>query len=210
MPVNTHPEASVSLSRIWFAVVALGAFGALGALGTTACSRSGDDLREWRPTDHAQPPAAAPGPQAQPIPRPAAPGTAPQPQAQATAGAATEPHGGGLDPLTIRVWAQNCVRCHGQTGRGDGPDGRMFKMTNLGSPEWQTATSDAAMAEVIRAGRGSMPASGLPASTIDNLVKLIRLLGPRSAAPVGATPATGAPPMPGPTPPGPKTPAGGP
>ena len=190
MPSNIHVSRALTASLL-----------ALMAIGATACSRSEDDLREWRPTDHAQPPGAATAPS------PAPGGARPSAPPPAAPGSPAQPHAGGLNPLTIRVWANNCARCHGQTGRGDGPDGRMLKVANLANPQWQASRSDAAIAEVIKTGRGAMPASGLPESTIHDLVKLIRMLAPRSAAPTQAPRAAEQPQRPGPTPPGPKAPA---
>ena len=70
----------------------------------------------------------------------------------------------------------------------------------------ETAFSNAQIAQIIMNGRGAMPKFDLPKSTIDNLVKLIRLLGPRKTT-AATAPSTPEPPRPGPTPPGPKTPA---
>jgi mono/diheme cytochrome c family protein len=198
---------------------------ALMACTAAGCSRSTEELREWRPSDHAQPPVRSSpqvsphAPPGSPPPRAATPpgenspvktGTntkteaeagattppvAPTTHAEAARGGAAPPHPPGLDALTIRVWAQNCVRCHGKAGRGDGPSGQMFKMPNLGDPAWQASTTNAEIATVIRDGRGSMPKFNFPPTTVDNLVRLVRLLGPRKSPPPSQpkTPAPAAP-----------------
>jgi mono/diheme cytochrome c family protein len=133
---------------------------ALG-LGLGACDNAPSDLRVWRAADHDHTtnPGAAQvvgGPDAGPSPE----------LAQA-----------GLDEVTLIAWRQNCVRCHGVLGRGDGPQGRMVKATDLTSPAFQAATDDAKIATTIREGRGAMPPFPLPDRTIESLVRLVRLLG---------------------------------
>lgn len=129
-----------------------------------ACNSPPSDLREWRPEDHdhtTNPGAAqvAAGPDAGPSPE----------LAQA-----------GLDEVTLIAWRQNCVRCHGVLGRGDGPQGRMMNATDLTSRAFQSATTDEKIAAVIKQGRGAMPPFALPDTTIASLVRLVRLLGKAS------------------------------
>jgi mono/diheme cytochrome c family protein len=138
--------------------------GALG-LGLGACNNAPSDLRVWRATDHDHTtnPGAAQvvgGPDAGPSPE----------LAQA-----------GLDEVTLVAWRQNCVRCHGALGRGDGPQGRMLNATDLTRRAYQEATDDTKIATTIRQGRGAMPPFPLPDSTVESLVRLVRLLGKASA-----------------------------
>jgi mono/diheme cytochrome c family protein len=152
-----------------------------------ACNAPPSDLREWRPEDHdhtTNPGAAqvAGGPDAGPSPE----------LAQA-----------GLDEVTLVAWRQNCVRCHGALGRGDGPQGRMMNATDLTNSAFQTGTTDEKIATVIKQGRGAMPPFALPDTTIASLVRLVRLLGKASleeqpaASPSGAAPSpSGAAPAP--------------
>lgn len=142
------------------------------ALG--ACNSPPSDLREWRPEDHdhtTNPGAAqvAGGPDAGPSPE----------LAQA-----------GLDEVTLIAWRQNCVRCHGVLGRGDGPQGRMFNATDLTNSAFQTRVTDEAIAAVIKQGRGAMPPFALPDATIASLVRLVRLLGKASLEEEAATAAS--------------------
>jgi cytochrome c oxidase cbb3-type subunit 3 len=166
-------------------------------LSALACNERPSDVREWRVSDHDHTDNPGSG------------------QVSADAGAPAAP---GLEDVTIVAWQQNCTRCHGQLGRGDGPQGPMLKATNLSDPAWQTAASDEQIATVIKNGKGAMPGFSLPDGTIANLVKLVRMMnaarlpdGASSAAPSAsaapsssasaAKPATsGSAPAPAPTP----------
>src|SRR4051812_2199251 len=80
------------------------------ALGVLACSSAGD-VREWRPSDHKHTEEQS---------------GAGSPQAPQVSGSA-EPTLPGLDPVTIATWQRACLSCHGQLGRGDGPQAAMVK-----------------------------------------------------------------------------------
>src|SRR5262245_24102719 len=133
------------------------------------CNSAPGDLRTWRPEDHDH--TTNPG----------------QDQVTADAGTSPELARFGLDEVTVIAWNQNCIRCHGQYGRGDGPQGPMFRATDLSNPTWHRSVTDEQIALVIQKGRGQMPPFGLPDSTVKNLVKLVRLLDaskiPENAAP---------------------------
>lgn len=94
----------------------------------------------------------------------------------------------GIDEVTLVAWQENCVRCHGAMGAGDGPQGPMVHARNLTDSAWQAATTDDAIAKTIREGRGLMPAFNLPDSTVKALVRLVRLfdVSRRKAAEEGA------------------------
>jgi mono/diheme cytochrome c family protein len=131
------------------------------------CNRAPDDTREWRPADHDH--TTNPG--------------SDQVAGGPDAGTAPELAAHGLTEVTIVAWQQNCVRCHGRLGRGDGPQGGMLRATDFTNQAWQASAKDDQLAKVIREGRGAMPPFALPDSTITSLVQLIRLLGTASAAP---------------------------
>lgn len=61
--------------------------------------------------------------------------------------------------LGASSWAKNCASCHGKTGLGDGPKGRMTKTSpgNFSSAEFQ-ALADGDMFYQTKTGRGEMPA----------------------------------------------------
>lgn len=141
-----------------------------------ACNERPADVREWRVSDHDH--TANPGSdQVQVDPK--------------DAGAPAVP---GLEDVTIVAWQQNCTRCHGQLGRGDGPQGPMVKATNLSDPAWQSRATDAQITAAIKNGKGAMPAFPLPDGTIANLVKLVRMMDAARAAPhASAAPSSSAP-----------------
>jgi cytochrome c oxidase cbb3-type subunit 3 len=136
---------------------------ALALFLATACDQKAADLREWRPSDHDH--TDNPGNN--------------QVEGGPDAGAELAKHG--LNDVVIVTWEQNCVRCHGSFGRGDGPQGPMVRAADLASPRL-ASVADADLLKVIRDGRGLMPAFPLPEPTLDALVRLIRLLGQATAA----------------------------
>jgi cytochrome c oxidase cbb3-type subunit 3 len=163
-------------------------FAALGLLlAISGCNSPPADLRTWRAEDHDH--TTNPG-QDQVV---AGPDAGPSPELARV----------GLDEVTVTAWGQNCTRCHGQIGRGDGPQGPMFKAPDLTNPTWQRSVTDEGIANTIKNGRGQMPPfSALPEATIQSLVRLVRLLdssevpeaqGSASAAPSAAPHGTSAP-----------------
>lgn len=153
-----------------------------------ACSERPSDLREWRPSDHDH--TTNPGMD--------------QVEGGPDAGVAPELAQHGLNEVVLVAWEQNCVRCHGRFGRGDGPQGRLLHAADLTNPVFQKTTSDEAILSTIRNGRGAMPAFPLPDATLRSLVHLIRLLGQATAAQASASagPASSAPPPRAPAPSG--------
>lgn len=158
------------MTRLLRVVLSIGALCA----GLPSCSQSANDLREWRPTDHRH---------------------TTEPNAESAEGApqvsgSAEPAVPGLDEVTIATWRRGCVSCHGQLGRGDGPQGPMVKARDLSDPAWQASVTDAQIAETITKGRGRMPPATLPPATVDSLVHLVRLFNrERPAEPAPANPA---------------------
>ena len=61
--------------------------------------------------------------------------------------------------LGMAAWMKNCASCHGKTGLGDGPKGRMTKTHpgNFSTAEFQAATDGELFART-KIGRGEMPA----------------------------------------------------
>jgi len=144
----------------------------LVALG---CNAAPSDRREWRATDHDH--TDNPG--------------SDQVVGGADAGMAGELAQHGLNEVTLVAWQQNCVRCHGQIGRGDGPQGRMTRAIDLTNPEFQKSITDDQILKTLREGRGLMPAFPLPETTLRSLVQLVRLIGRAGAE--AAEAASGAP-----------------
>lgn len=131
---------------------------ALFLAATAACDRAPSGAREWAPTDHDGAENALQGPKKQPG-RPA-PGSKPA---------------GGLDPELVEVaWRQSCAKCHGEQGRGDGPEGMMVRAPDLTRAGWQGRVTDQELAETIRKGRDKMPPFNLPPQVIDGLIARIR------------------------------------
>lgn len=124
------------------------------------CQSQAENLREWRPSDHDH--TTEPGND--------------QVAVSPDGGTAPELAAHGLDEVTLVAWQQNCTRCHGIIGRGDGPQGPSMRAPDLTNPAWQRSVKDEQISRVIREGRGLMPPFALPESTVTGLVRLIRLL----------------------------------
>jgi mono/diheme cytochrome c family protein len=129
-----------------------------------ACNEAPPDRREWRPTDHDH----TDGPSANQV--------VGGPDAGAPELARV-----GLDEVSMVAWQQNCVRCHGRLGRGDGPQGAMTHATDLGNPDFQRTITDEQMLKSLKEGKGLMPASPLPEPTLKSLIRLVRLIGKATA-----------------------------
>jgi hypothetical protein len=159
--------------RSWSVLLSVCALAGAGV----SCSKESSEIREWRAADHdhtAEPNSA----QASPEP----------------GGSAAAPDDLGIDEVTIVAWKQNCVRCHGVVGRGDGPQGASLRATDLSDPAWQARVSDQDISTVIQNGRGAMPAFPLPPATVQGLVRVVRLLNinPPPGSPGAAAGAAGA------------------
>lgn len=150
------------------------------AFGLLAACGSGREPREWRPSDHTQPPGVT----ASGTPSPAPPVSAGE--SELRAGAA--------------LFRSRCASCHGATGHGDGPArSAAIAPPDLAAPAWQDARTDDAIATVIAQGRGAMPgfAADLGDLGIGALVSYVRSL--REAAPAPTPPPTSTPPTDAPT-----------
>ena len=80
-----------------------------------------------------------------------------------------------MDPGLIELaWQRNCLRCHGPSGRGDGPESPMVKAPDLTRAEWQDKVTDQEIADVVRKGKNKMPSFDLPAQVVEGLVRRIR------------------------------------
>lgn len=159
---------SPAVARAWFLPLLAGA---LCAILIAACESPAADLREWKASDHRH--TSVPNRAQVAVGDAAAAQAAPQP---------------GMDDVTLITWMRNCAKCHGRTGRGDGPQGPMVRAQSLASSEWQRSITDEQIATSIRRGKNAMPAFDLPDSTIAGLVKLIRLFDPAQRAPKDAGP----------------------
>jgi mono/diheme cytochrome c family protein len=139
----------MSTARRAFAVV-------VPLLIAAACSQQPADVREWRPSDHDHTENPSPA------------------QVDTSDGGSQGVMG--VDEVGLAAWKANCTVCHGLLGRGDGPKGPSVRSRNLSDPVWQASVSDEQIAASIKNGKGKMPKADLPDSTVENLVRLVRLL----------------------------------
>ena len=121
--------------------------------GAAACDRapSADGLKEWAPTDHDG-----------------------EKKSAKQGARVTDGGGGGAAGLVDLAWRNQCQSCHGAEGRGDGPQGAMFKAADLGRDEWQSKISDQEIAATIVNGKGRMPKFELPDEVVKGLVVRVR------------------------------------
>ncbi len=140
-------------SRRLPAPLALGAI-CLGLLG--ACDTSPTGLREWTPDDHQHT-------------------TKSGAQAKGQVDGEEKEIFPGVDQVVVATWTSKCVLCHGQVGRGNGPQAAMYKPKDLSDPAWQAGVTDEQIIESIQKGKGKMPAFMLPEKTAEGLAKLVRL-----------------------------------
>ena len=82
--------------------------------------------------------------------------------------------GGGAPALAEIAWRNQCQTCHGSGGKGDGPQGPMFKAADLGREEWQSKIKDDEIAAIITTGKGRMPKFELPEDVVKGLVVRVR------------------------------------
>jgi cytochrome c len=128
----------------------------------SGCSSKPDDLREWTVADHKHQTESGANPQRE------AKSVVPADEAQRE--------------VSTAIWKQQCASCHGNMGRGDGPQSVMVQARDLTDPAWQEATTDGYMAGIIKQGKGKMPAFRFPDTTVQGLVDLVRRMGRARAA----------------------------
>jgi cytochrome c oxidase cbb3-type subunit 3 len=81
---------------------------------------------------------------------------------------------GGTPALVEIAWRNQCATCHGPQGKGDGPQGAMFKAADLAREDWQSKVKDDDIAAAIRNGKGRMPKFDLPEEVVRGLVVRVR------------------------------------
>ena len=118
----------------------------VGALAACDRAPSADNLREWTPADHGGEVAASTG-------------------RQGTRGDA-----GGTPALVEITWRNQCASCHGMSGKGDGPQGAMFKPPDL----TQSKSDDEALLATIKNGKGRMPKFDVPDDVARGLVLRVK------------------------------------
>lgn len=136
----------------------------LGTSGLAGCDKRGE-LREWQPSDHQPPPEVVP-----------------EGQGEGTSGEGASGAGDPTARAAAALWGMRCASCHGESGRGDGagrPPGAA--VPDLTSAAFQAQRTDAQLHDVIKNGRGMMPAFGdqLSDAGIDALVQHVRALAAR-------------------------------
>ena len=133
------------LSYAFLASLALSVSFALG------CDRapSTDGLKEWTPADH-------------------------DGERKGATNQGPKTDAGGAPALVELTWRNQCQSCHGPGGHGDGPQGAMFKASDLSREDWQSKTKDEEIGAVIVNGKGRMPKFELPVEIVNGLVVRIR------------------------------------
>ena len=115
----------------------------------TACDRppSSDGVKDWTPADHDGEKGSASNPR------------------QGARG-----DGGGAPALVEITWRNQCASCHGIAGKGDGPQGAMFKPPDL----TQSKSDDATLLATIKNGKGRMPKFDVPDDVAQGLAARVK------------------------------------
>lgn len=113
------------------------------------------ELKEWTPADHDGEKKASGG-------------------AGASSKQGAKGDAGGAPALVEITWRNQCAACHGTQGKGDGPQGPMFKPPDLGREDWQAKVKDEEIAATIVNGKGRMPKFELSEDVVRGLVGRIR------------------------------------
>ncbi len=78
---------------------------------------------------------------------------------------------------TKRLFTENCIRCHGDDGRGKTTTGAMLDVPDFTDEKWwQEDVTDERLATTIHNGKGGMPKFGskLSDEQITSLIKYVR------------------------------------
>jgi mono/diheme cytochrome c family protein len=75
------------------------------------------------------------------------------------------------------IFLANCVGCHGKNADGDTPAGRNWHVPDLRSPQVQSL-ADPVLRQILREGKGKMPAWGglLSQTDMDHVLAYVRSL----------------------------------
>jgi cytochrome c oxidase cbb3-type subunit 3 len=120
--------------------------------GSGACDRppSSDGVKEWTPADHDGEKGAG-----------------------ATSRQGARQVGAGGAPALVEItWRNQCASCHGFGGKGDGPQGAMFKPPDLTA----STSDDATLLATIKNGKGRMPKFELPDDVAEGLAVKVKSL----------------------------------
>src|SRR5690349_23237043 len=130
----------MALRQGWFLILAM-----------AGCDRppGSDGVKDWTPADHDGEKSSAPNSK----------------QGQRQAGDA-----GGTATLVEITWRNQCASCHGIGGKGDGPQGAMFKPPDL----TKSSTDDAALLSTIKNGKGRMPKFDIPDDVAQGLAARVK------------------------------------
>jgi mono/diheme cytochrome c family protein len=141
------------LNRTRIAPLSLLFSASFGLVAAAACDRppSSAEVKDWTPADHDGEKSVGPN------------------SKQGAKG-----DGGGTPALVEITWRQQCATCHGAGGKGDGPQGAMFKAADLGREEWQSKVKDEEIGATIQNGKGRMPKFDLPEDVVKGLVLRVR------------------------------------
>jgi mono/diheme cytochrome c family protein len=137
----------------------------VGLLAAAGCERPprADSLQEWTPADHDRAEE-----QSNQENRPTAP--------PAKAGGGQKASDAGDSTLVEVTWETACAPCHGPTGHGDGPNGRMVNAPDITRDELLSKITDDEIAAQIRNGKNRMPKFDLPDTVVRGLVARIRAM----------------------------------